>query len=110
MPKIAIDFDGVLAHYTPGMASRDEIGLMIDGACCALRKLKQDGFSIIIWTSRQITDNLRKWLSDYNIPYDEIISKPDCSIFIDDRALTFTGNWNKTLVQIARFREWWRKR
>lgn len=108
--SIAIDFDGVVAHYVPGMASRDEQGLPIDDARVAMRRLKHDfRFNIIIWTSRPITRNLKRWLENYNIPYDKIIQKPDCHMFIDDRAIKFNGNWNETLQEIKRFREWWRE-
>ncbi len=107
--SIAIDFDGVLAHYVIGMASRDEQGLPINDARVALEQLKLDGYNIIIWTSRPITRNLKKWFSKFNIPYDYLIQKPDCHIFIDDRAIKFNGNWNDTLQEIKQFREWWRK-
>lgn len=106
--SIAIDFDGVLANYIPGMASRDEQGLPIKDARTALIQIKQDGYDIIIWTSRPITKNLKQWFKDYDIPYDYIITKPDCHLFVDDRAINFNGNWNETLQEIKQFREWWR--
>jgi len=106
--KIAIDFDGVLAHYKPGMATDDKQGLPIGGAREALINFKDRGFEIIIWTSRPITDNLKKWFEVYAIPYDEIIEKPDCHLFIDDRAIQFKGNWNNVLEEIDNFSEWWR--
>lgn len=107
--SIAIDFDGALAHYIPGMASRDEQGLPIRHAREALKQLKHDyRYNIIIWTSRPITRNLERWFRKYGIPYDKIIQKPDCHMFIDDRAIKFNGNWNETLQEIKQFREWWK--
>ncbi|KKN59089.1 hypothetical protein LCGC14_0545690 [marine sediment metagenome] len=107
--SIAIDFDGVLAHYKPGMASRDEHGLPLTHARVALEQLKHvHGYSIIIWTSRPITRNLKRWLSKFSIPFDKIIQKPDCHMFIDDRAIKFNGDWNETIQEIKQFKEWWR--
>lgn len=106
--SIAIDFDGVLAHYIPGMASRDEQGLPIQHARKVLKQLKLCGYNIIIWTSRPITRSLKSWFHDYDIPCDKIIQKPDCSLFIDDRAISFQGDWNETLQEIEQFKEWWR--
>ena len=106
--SIAIDFDGVLAHYVPGMASRDEQGLPIRYAREALKQLKQDGYSIIIWTSRPITRSLKSWFNDYDFPYDKIIQKPDCHWFVDDRAINFKGDWNETIREIRQFKEWWK--
>jgi hypothetical protein len=108
MRKIAIDFDGVLANYIPGMASRDKTGSPIAGAKLSLRKLRNLDYRIIIWTSRPITDNLIRWFEKCEIPYDEIISKPDFHIFIDDRAIRFEGNWEETLNEIEHFKEWWK--
>lgn len=107
--RIAIDFDGVLAQYMPGMASNDICGMPIEHAKEAVQALKDVfGYRIIIWTSRPITDNLKRWFKVNNVPYDEILPKPDCDLFIDDRAITFNGIWIKTLSQIEQFSEWWR--
>ncbi len=109
MKKIAIDFDGVLAHYSPGMASKDVQGEPILGAKEALDKFKEDGYFIVIWTSRPITEALYDWFSIYDIPFDDIVAKPDCHFFIDDRAINFNGDWKHCLQNIENFKEWWVK-
>jgi hypothetical protein len=39
------------------------------------------------------------WLTKWEIPFDEIWSKPNCDIFIDDKAVKFT-NWENIKQEI----------
>ena len=62
-----------------------------------LKKLKKKGYKIIIFTRRGCLKNGRKltikWLKNYNIPYDKLITeKPHFDILIDDRVFSsYTG-------------------
>ena len=65
-----------------------------------LRKLKENGNVIILWTARgweqyKIT---KKWLDDHGFNYDQLLmGKPIVDLFIDDRARQFTG-WNNVKI------------
>ena len=101
---IAFDFDGVLSTYN-GWRGFDVLGQPVPEAIEAVQKLHQKGYRILIWTCRQATPILLKWLKDNKVPYDEInrnsdnpqctSSKPVYHAFVDDRAVNFSEKFNK---------------
>lgn len=116
---VAVDLDGVLADYTDGWLGDDVIGLPIPGAKVALDELKRAGWTIIIYTSRPATATLKQWLEKHKIPYDAInfepgdkepwgkgVRKVRAHVYVDDRAVTFRGDWQKTLLDILDHRPW----
>lgn len=117
---IAIDFDGVLADYSNGWQGDDVFGDAIDGASAATGVLKKDGWKIIIFTTRKVTDKLKAWLKDNEISYDYINENPEgpdntsgkviADIYLDDRAVTFRGDWKWTVRDIAGFTPYQRKK
>lgn len=53
-----------------------------------MKKYKDRGYRTIIFTSRKVTPELKSWLNDNNVYYDEIIGdKPYYNAFIDDRTV-----------------------
>lgn len=105
--RICIDLDGVICELKTPDQSYSELK-PIPGAVEKIRKLKENGHYIIIYTARHmktcegnISKILRKvgkitldWLEKYNIPYDEIcFGKPWAEIYIDDNAFRFE-NWD----------------
>ena len=114
---IAIDFDGVLADYSKGYQGKDVFGTPIPGADNATKVLKENGWRIIIYTTRPDTEALRHWLKENNITYDYINENPDqpeeskgckliADIYLDDRAISFSGQWRWVVGDIASFRPW----
>ena len=115
---ICIDFDGVLHDYSNGYQGENVFGEMIPGADTATKVLKKSGNTIIIFTTRPATDELKKWLKDNNISYDYINENPDqpkgcegtkliADIYIDDRGLCFRGQWDEWFLrQIGEFSPW----
>ncbi len=109
---IAFDFDGVLAQYD-GWKGIDVLGEPIQETIQTVRKLKEEGYKILIFTSRMDTPKLRQWLKNNNVPYDAInknvpdIPQKDAKCFyhcfIDDRNLHFnyhTARWDtETLLK-----------
>lgn len=115
---ICIDFDGVLHDYSKGFQGENVFGDMITGADDATGVLKKNGNTIIIYTTRPVTDELKAWLKEKNISYDYINENPDqpkgsegckliADLYIDDRGLCFHGEWDEWLLrQIGEFRSW----
>jgi phosphoglycolate phosphatase-like HAD superfamily hydrolase len=106
---IIVDFDGTIAEYH-GWINGGEIGKPTNGVREALRKLKDNGYKIIIQTTRTNIsfrnekdavlefDRVSKWLKVNKIPYDEIClekGKPIAMFYIDDRGIRFNGNWEE---------------
>lgn len=114
---IAIDFDGVLADYKKGYQGKDVFGDVVEGASSATKVLKENGWRIIIYTTRPATDALKNWLNVNEITYDYINENPDqpkesegckliADIYVDDRGIQFNGNWKCTIQEIPEFNPW----
>jgi hypothetical protein len=117
---ICIDFDGVLHDYRNGWQGEDVFGDPVPGASLATKGLKLNDWCIILYTCRKNTEALRKWLADNGIEYDFINEnpwqpenadsrKPIADVYLDDCALKFEGDWDKTLGQIEKFETWYGK-
>ncbi len=101
--KIAIDFDGTIATIKP----HPQIGELIPHADRVIRKLKNYGAEIIIWTCRSGSDEIKvkNFLMEHNIPYDKFNEnlqssieefkdnsrKVHADIYIDDKSLHCKG-------------------
>lgn len=119
---ILVDFDGTLCDFT----WPDPPGVPFMGAVEALRKLREAGFKIAIFTARAwpgwaevesetfYTDQLAEvtlWLTRFQVPYDLITAEKFPALYIiDDRALTPSVIspqwwWRKTYKKIIRDRK-----
>jgi hypothetical protein len=93
-PTACVDFDGVIAEYS-GFQGIGVFGKPIGGTVEALQQLHNDGWHIIVFTSRVEQDRIASYLRNNGIPYDEIAWKPMADVYIDDRAIRFT-DWKST--------------
>jgi hypothetical protein len=52
--------------------------------------------------------NMEEWLKKHNIVFDKVwtFGKPMADIFIDDRAISFQGNWQETVEAVSHFKVW----
>ncbi len=101
---VCFDFDGVIATYD-GWKGFDILGDPVPEVINAMKQLKKEGYSIVIWTGRQDTPILRKWLTNNEVPYDELnrnshnppctSSKPYFKTIVDDRAVNFSAKNNR---------------
>lgn len=96
--RIAVDFDNTLF-----VNEYPEVGLLVPGASKFMKKLKDAGHLLLIWTCRTNTglhdkENVTKdlemiaaKLTEHDIPFDEIVSgepgKLMADFYIDDRAV-----------------------
>jgi len=109
-PKIvAVDLDGTILEFNE-WKGHNHFGKPLKGAKEALQKLKEMGFVIIIWTTRKNREDIAKYLTEHDIPFDYInenpLQPPDCDIkiyadyYVDDRAIEFRGDWKEVLRKI----------
>lgn len=121
MPKktIAVDFDGVIHGYSKGWNGGDLYDPPVPGTAEALSKLKKEGYTIYIYTTRTNKIYRKKedpdqqpliesYLKEHGIPFDKVwnFGKPMADVYLDDRAVGFRGNWNETLEEVLSFKTW----
>jgi hypothetical protein len=112
-PTIAVDLDGVIADYD-GWRGTKVIGRARKDVILALRELRNDGWKIIVHTTRR-ADDVRAYLICGRVPFDEINQnsdyvtggqKPVATVYWDDRAVTYSGDAFQDLIRIRSFRTW----
>ena len=111
MATIAVDFDNTLAN-------QDAEGNIwpVEGAREAMISLHQLGHVLIIHTCRTTeaiaADRLAEevafiedFLHYFQIPFDQIFVGPKliADAYVDDRAVSFRGDWPETLQQLIRY-------
>ena len=99
---ISIDFDGVIHDYQNGWQDGDINGKPMDRAFENILKLKDNGFDIAIFSTRNSVEGqilkMKEWFLDNKMQIEDVadllfpVSKPKALVYIDDRALRFT-NW-----------------
>ncbi len=128
-PILCLDFDGVIHSYASGWKGADVIpDLPTDGAMRFIWDASQH-FRVAIFSSRSnqpgglasmkgwLATHFREhWASD-RTQADDILAeiewpleKPPAMVTIDDRALTFTGNWaDFSMESLKAFQPWNKK-
>lgn len=116
-PTLAVDLDGTIARWAPG--GFPEIGEPVEGARYFLQLLRREGWKIIVHTCRAGPDQegaVARWLQAHDIPYDEINHNPDypwatakpvADVYLDDRGVSFRGDWQEAYQKIQ---ELWHRR
>ncbi|PTD94720.1 hypothetical protein C9439_01005 [archaeon SCG-AAA382B04] len=115
IPKtVAVDLDNTIFELTE-WKGQNHFGKPIEGVKQALNQLREDGFEIIIWTTRfnegkEGLKNISDLLEKHDIPFDYInynpYQPPDMSqklyadYYIDDRAIEFNGDWSEVVEKI----------
>jgi hypothetical protein len=103
-PTLCIDFDGVIHSYERGWQDGTIYGDVVPGFF-AWAEEAQKQFKLVIYSSRSATDEGRlamgswlarklkqQWEGD-PIEFTMAAEKPAAWLTIDDRALTFKGDW-----------------
>lgn len=122
-PILCLDFDGVLHSYTSGWQGADVVGDMpVPGAIAFMREAVKH-FRVAIFSSRSLQpggmEAMGQWLgyhvlnerlSDHeDVAWASAIEwpkeKPPAMVTIDDRAITFTGEWPAIETLLA-FKPW----
>ena len=105
---ILIDLDGVLNTYD-GNYSENYIPEVKKGAKEFIKKLNID-YDLILFTTRNSLEASR-WLMENKIDkYFKNVTnvKIPAYLYLDDRAIGFSGDYKKTLEQIEDFKAHWK--
>jgi hypothetical protein len=108
VPLVCVDVNGVLDTYT-GWKDAEHFDPPRSGAREFLKQLTEHGFRVVIFTTRHPA-RVRRWLREHAL--DEFVyaitdRKPPAHVFIDDRAVCFSGNFAETLRKVVSFRAHW---
>lgn len=116
---IAVDLDGTILQYD-SWRGPTVFGDPLQGAKWALEKFKEMGATIVIYTCRKRVDLVDQHLRKHEIPFDHINFSPrnkkskmseakiGADIYIDDRNVSFRGEWHETYKEVVNFRRWGR--
>lgn len=111
---VSFDFDGVIHQYDGEFKGNDIItGGVVPGIKETIQELSEDGFTIVVSTTRCIDANgkaaVKKFLDENGIRYDELTcNKVPCIVHVDDRAICFDGYPENLAAIIKTFAPWWK--
>lgn len=116
MKTICIDIDGTICQYLEWV-SPYHFGKVLPGAKETINKLHNDGWYIIIFSTRSNKDIVGDFLRHNNIYFDSINEnpfqpenalggKPIADVYLDDRAITFRGDWSNAYTEIINLKPW----
>ncbi|HJW11297.1 MAG TPA: hypothetical protein VJ598_05910, partial [Albitalea sp.] len=100
---VCLDFDGTLTQpvpYTPGEATAPPR----PGLVRALRALRGAGYRLVVLTARP-PGEVHGWLHRHQVAayIDEVTNtKPPAAAYVDDRGVTFDGDWGAVHTEIER--------
>lgn len=125
-PILSLDFDGVIHSYTSKWIAPDVIpDPPVEGAIAFLREAVKH-FRVCIYSTRSATEEGRaamaQWLGRYVVEerlsdHEELAwasaiefpeTKPPALVGIDDRVLTFEGQW-PSMERLLSFKPWNRR-
>lgn len=118
-PILCLDFDGVVHSYVSGWKGADVIpDPPVAGAFKFIRKAIRGGFDVQVFSSRSNLPGgipaMQKWFIDHNwagtyltgcVGITFPLEKPPAMVTLDDRAITFEGEWPK-IKDLKAFQPW----
>ena len=107
-PIVCVDLDGVLNAFD-GWRGADYFHPPRPGAREFLKSLHDAGYRVVVFTVRW-APHVESWLTRHDLgPYVWRVTdkKPPAHVYVDDRAICFDGDFQKTLERIGGFKAHW---
>lgn len=107
---ICLDFDGVIHSYQSGWQGEAVISdPPIHKVELAIQRLRKD-YRVVVYSARCRTEEgciaIEAWLDKHGIEVDEVARhKPPAHVYVDDRAVRFSGDWDATISAIHDFKK-----
>ena len=109
MKTICLDFDGVLYPNWRYFSTSDLRGEPLPGALEFVKKL-QERYIVVVHSSRCADpEGLRAvdaYLKNKGFDVQVFARKPRAAVYLDDRAVCFTGDYGAAFEQIVGFKQW----
>ncbi len=107
-PKLLLDLDGVLAQCGPNGPGQTLGPLMENSrrAVCILMK----HFNVWIFTTRGDCPYVQDYLHQAGLPDLPITDKKSGGLIVDDKAVTFPGEWTQEFIDfLVAFKPHWQR-
>lgn len=107
---ICLDFDGVMNTYD-GWKGEQELFEPRPGLKEFLERLSTGGYSVVVNSTRD-SERVNAWLSLHGLNHLVIRvtdRKPPAVVYLDDRGVTFRGDFDEAFAAITNFRVYWEK-
>ena len=125
-PILCLDFDGVIHSYTSGWHGATTIPDPVTPGTFEFIDAASEHFKIVVHSSRAAHENganailiyfaaeRQRWrdaggqsVATWPVEIEVVDKKPPAFVTIDDRALTFTGNWaDFDIGKLMEFKPW----
>lgn len=100
MPKVMVDFDGVIHQYSRGWQDGTIYDAPVPDAFNALAALEANGYEVVIFSSRDASQ-IRKWMIEHGGGAFRVTNiKEPAVAYIDDRAIRFIS-WPQSLTELV---------
>lgn len=106
---VCLDFDGVIHSYQHGWQGEATIlDPPVHKVDLAIKELRKD-YRVVVYSARCRSDEgvaaIEAWLVKHGIEVDEVCRhKPPALVYVDDRAVRFSGDWQQTIADIHSFK------
>ena len=110
---ICVDLDGVIHGYSKGYQDGSIYDEPVPGAKESLQKMKDMGHRVYVFSARTDVRAIEEYMDKHNLYYDKVHTgskPPEAEIFIDDRAINFSGDWADTMSKVENFEIWTKKK
>lgn len=101
LPRVLVDFDGVIHGYSHGWLDGSTYDPPKPGAAQALAEMEDDGYEVVVFSTRDQAA-IEAYLQQWGFPAYRVTNVKEAAVAqIDDRAIRFE-NWTQSLADLRR--------